>query len=53
MIEYCNRKPETIHHLLVECGISKRIWNELKTWLSANSSVTLDRGEKSLICVSR
>ena len=42
MCEYSHRQPETIHHLLVECEISKRFWNELKTWLSANSSVTLD-----------
>ena len=46
--EYCNHQPETIHHLLVECEITKRIWNELKTWLSANSSVTLDLGETNL-----
>ena len=49
MCEYCNRQPETIHHLLVECEISKQFWNELKTWLSANSSVTLDLGEKNLL----
>ena len=30
MCEYCNRQPETIHHLLVECKISKRFLNDLK-----------------------
>ena len=49
MCEYCNRQPETIHHLLVECEISKRFWNELKTWLNDISSVTLDLGEKNIL----
>ena len=43
--EYCNLQPETIYHLFIECEIVKRFWNELRIWLSNNSTVIIELGE--------
>ena len=45
--EYCNLQPETIYHLFIECV--KRFWNELRTWLSNNSTVIIELGEKQIL----
>ena len=47
--EYCNRRPETIYHLFVERETVKQFWNELQTWLSNNSTIRLELGEKQII----
>ena len=47
--EYCNLQPETIYHLFIECEIVKRFWNELRIWLSNNSTVIIELGEKQIL----
>ena len=47
--EYCCLQPETIYHLFIECEIVKRFWNELRLWLSNNSMVTIELGEKQIL----
>ena len=47
--EYCSLQPETIYHLFIECEIIKRFWNELRIWLSNNSTVTIELGEKQIL----
>ena len=47
--EYCNLQPETIYHLFIECEIVKRFWNGLRIWLSNNSTVTIELGEKQIL----
>ena len=49
--EYCNLQPETIYHLFIECEIVKRFWNELRIWLSNNSTVIhiIELGEKQVL----
>ena len=47
--EYCIRQPETIYHLFVECETVKQFWNELQRWLSNNSTIRLELGEKQII----
>ena len=47
--EYCSLQPETIYHLFIECEIVKRFWNELRIWLSNNSTVIIELGEKQIL----
>ena len=47
--ECCNLQPETIYHLFIECEIVKRFWNELRIWLSNNSTVIIELGEKQIL----
>ena len=47
--EYCNLQPETIYHLYIECEIVRRFWNELRIWLSNNSTVIIEFGEKQIL----
>ena len=42
-------QPETIYHLFIECEIVKRFWNELRIWLSNNSTITIELGEKQIL----
>ena len=49
MCEYCNLQHETIYHLFIKCEIVKQFWNELRIWLSNNSTVTIELGEKQIL----
>ena len=50
MCSFCNEEPETVLHLLIECDISKSIWDTL--WVKLNtilgSRVTLTKSEQIL-----
>lgn len=47
--EYCQRKPETIYHLFVECEKVKQFWNELKRWVRINTNIQLDLNDKNIL----
>ena len=47
--EYCNLQPETIYHPFIECEMVKRFWNELRIWLSNNSTIIIELGEKQIL----
>ena len=38
-----------IYQLFIECEIVKRFWNELRIWLSNNSTVIIELGEKQIL----
>ena len=50
----CNLKQYiifTIYHLFIKCEIVKRFWNEFRIWLSNNSTITIQLGEKQILFV--
>ena len=46
---FCNNKPETILHLMVECENVKKLWDALKRWVKYHYSISIELTPKDII----
>ena len=46
---FCHLENETIIHLLYECELVKKLWDEIQTWLAINASTDLKLSPSNII----
>ena len=49
LCSYCNREPETILHLFVECDKVKEFWQSLHIWLMQNVNTSINMDKKGIL----